>query len=77
MNGKVSIQQQQSLIQQQLLSGQILVESMQENKEQKEDKESIVGDVLSIKKFNWEFIELDLPTLLRHLKTTFKRKKTD
>ncbi|ALF54939.1 hypothetical protein ACX27_22305 [Nostoc piscinale CENA21] len=69
------IQQQQSLIQQQLLSGQILVESMQENKEQKEDKESIVGDVLSIKKFNWEFIELDLPTLLRHLKKTFKRKK--
>lgn len=71
------IQQQQSLIQQQLLSGQILVESMQENKEQKEDKESIVGDVVSIKKFNWEFIELDLPTLLRQLKTTFKRKKSD
>ncbi|MCF4968443.1 hypothetical protein [Nostoc sp. CMAA1605] len=71
------IQQQQSLIQQQLLSGQILVQSIQDNKDEKEDKESIVGDVVSVKKFDWEFIELDLPTLIRRLKKTFKRNKSN
>jgi hypothetical protein len=71
------IQQQKSLIEQQLRSSDILIQSIQEDKEQKEDKESLVGDVVSIKKFNWEFVELDLPTLLRQLKTNFKRKKSD
>lgn len=70
----VLIQQQQSFIQQQLLSGHILIESMKENHKET-DKEPVIGNIVSVKKFDWEFVELDLPTLLRRLKQFFSRKR--
>jgi hypothetical protein len=68
------LQQQGTFIQQQqqLLSGQVLIQSRQGG-EISENKESIVSDIISIKKLDWKFIELDLPTLLRRLKQLFKR----
>ena len=67
-------QQQQSFIQQQLLSGHILIESMKETHEES-DKEPVIGNIVFVKKFDWEFVELDLPTLLRRLKQYFSRKR--
>jgi hypothetical protein len=68
------LQQQGTFIQQQqqLLSGQVLIQSRQGG-DIAENKESLVSDIISIKKFDWKFIELDLPTLLRRLKQRFKR----
>lgn len=68
------LQQQGTFIQQQqqLLSGQVLIQSIQGG-EIAENKESLVSDIISIKKFDWKFIELDLPTLLKRLKQRFKR----
>jgi hypothetical protein len=68
------LQQQGIFIQQQqqLLSGQVLIQSRQGG-EISENKESLISDIISIKKFDWKFIELDLPTLLRRLKQRFKR----
>jgi hypothetical protein len=70
----ILLQQQGTFIQQQqqLLSGQVLIQSRQGG-EIAENKESLVSDIISIKKFDWKFIELDLPTLLRRLKQRFKR----
>lgn len=68
------IQHQQSLIQQQLLSGQILIQSIQQDEEKEEDTEPLMGSIISVKKYDWEFLELDLPTMLRRLKQIFSRK---
>ena len=71
----VLIQQQQSFIQQQLLSGHILIESIKKENHEENDKEPVIGNIVSVKKFDWEFVELDLPTLLRRLKQYFSRKR--
>lgn len=65
------IEQQQAVIRQQIASGEILVQSIQVTSAGN-DKEPVVGDIVSIKKFDWQFVELDLPTLIRRLKQLFK-----
>jgi hypothetical protein len=67
----IIIEQQQAFIRQQLASGEILVQSIQVTSAG-DDKEPVVGDIVSIKKFDWQFVELDLPTLIRRLKQLFK-----
>lgn len=71
----ILIQQQQSLIQQQLFSSEILIQSIHQDDQQEEDKEPLVGDIVAIKKYDWQFLELDLPTLLRRLKELFGKKR--
>ncbi|MGL4619474.1 hypothetical protein [Chroococcidiopsis sp.] len=72
------IQQKDLLIQQQktiIKSGEVLIQSIQKS-EKKEDKEPLLGKVLSVKKLElWKTLELDVPTLLRYLKQYFKNEK--
>ena len=69
------IQQQQGLIHQQRLSAEVLVQSLQQDTEQGDDGEPIIGDIVKVKQFDWQVIQIDLPTLLRRLKEQFGRKK--
>ncbi|HSH82821.1 MAG TPA: hypothetical protein VLA19_30175 [Herpetosiphonaceae bacterium] len=77
LNGQLAlanaaIQLRDNFIERALLNRPVLVEAIQQ--EQQPDKEPIVGDIVSIKKFEWGFFEVDLPTLLRRLKEQFGRK---
>lgn len=67
-----TIEHQQTLIQQHLTSGRLLVQAL----EQKEDDaEPVVpGGLVKVKKWSWEAIEVDLPELFRMLKERFGSK---
>lgn len=75
------IQDQRILIGQQQYSTEILMQSIQtigysgKDFNDADDRESIVGDIVSVKKYNWEFLEVDLPTLFRRLKNVFGRNR--
>ena len=71
------MQQKDMLIQQQQRFQQILIDAIQKEREEEPDKEPVVGDIVSVKKFDWQFLEADLPTLLRRLKERFGRKKPE
>lgn len=68
------IEQQGRLINQQGIAGDILLKSLKKHDNQEEDTENLVGELVKIKKAEWEFIELDLPEMLRWLKNKFNKK---
>lgn len=70
---ELTIKNQAQLINQQSVANDILVKSLQTQNEE-EDTEGLVGELVKIKKAEWEFIELDLPEMLRWLKSKFSKK---
>ncbi len=68
-----AIQLRDNFIEQALMNRPVLVEAIQ----QEPDKEPVVGDIVSIKKFEWGIFEVDLPTILRRLKELFARQRPE
>lgn len=73
---ELTIENQTRLIHQQSIANDILVKSLQKHNEE-EDTEGLVGEMVKVKKAEWEFIELDLPEMLRWLKSKFSKKNID
>lgn len=71
-----TIENQSRLIHQQSIANDILVKSLQKHNEDW-DTENLVGEIVKVKKAEWEFIELDLPEMLRWLKSKFSKKNID
>jgi hypothetical protein len=73
------IGQQQSMISNQLLSGEILVKSMAQlvvaSQNNDDEKENVIGDIVAVRKADWGFVQVDLPTLMRRLKQVFGKGK--
>lgn len=67
------ISQQQAMINNQLLNGEILVKSMQQmtTVAKGDEKENVIGDIIAVRKADWGFVQVDLPTLMRRLKQVF------
>jgi len=64
------IHQQQQAIEQQILSQNVLLESMQKDAD---DAEPVLGDLVSVKKYEGEWVEVNLPSILRYLKRLFNK----
>ena len=73
----MTVQYQQSLIEQQITSGQVLIEALQWEAEKGEDTEAVIGDIVKVKSWSVEAVpfEVDLPELFRQLKKKFRRKR--
>lgn len=77
------IQRQELLIQQQLLSGEVLIQSLvydstevrkiEKGQKEAEDKESLLGDIVHVRKWEPDDVPLsvDLPSIFRWLKKLF------
>jgi hypothetical protein len=70
------IDQKNELIQQQQsFSGQILIQSAQKNQTKQEEKESLIDGMVSVKKYNaFNFLELDLPNMVRAFKNMVRKR---
>jgi hypothetical protein len=84
LNGQLTlasavIQQKDSLIQQQqsFIQQQVLIDSIQNEREQEADKEPIVEGLVSVKNYDWGPFEFDLATILRRLKQQFGKHKQE
>ncbi len=71
---ELTIAQQNKLIQQQAFSAQILTQTVQKNQTKQEDKEPLIGDIVSVKKYElFKLLELDLPKIVRKLKDMVRK----
>jgi len=40
-----------------------------------DEKENVIGDIVAVRKADWGFVQVDLPTLMRRLKQVFGKGK--
>lgn len=74
MTQQSTIDNQSTIIEHQKSLNDILVSTTKKNTELKDTKENIIKGAIAVRKYQWQFVEVDIPEIVRTLKKWFTSK---